>query len=275
MPAPADPAALPHILRLLDDDSENVRSAVCQALASFGPALRQAVERLPQPLEKERRMLLHELAQPARAAALTLDWPSWRSIREPEVRLEAALSLLSRYLSGFVHPGGLSERLDRLAEEFGRAHPRGEVHDLARFLFGAEGIHGAEQDLPDHSCVVNAVEERRGLPITLACVFILVGHRLGMDIAGCNFPGHFLAIARTGGRIFLVDCFGGGRFFEEKDFGSDGPVQIWNAMLGLEAGPEAIVARVLRNLDGVYSRTGRGREQALVRSLLATLPSDA
>ncbi|PIE22372.1 MAG: hypothetical protein CSA62_12755 [Planctomycetota bacterium] len=44
---------------------------------------------------------------------------------------------------------------------------------------------------------------------------MLVGARLGLDINGCNFPGHFLDWIYYEGQIVLVDCFRGGLLFGE------------------------------------------------------------
>lgn len=50
----ADVSQLPHILRLLDDPSESVRTSVLRALAEFGAALGPALQALPAPPDAER-----------------------------------------------------------------------------------------------------------------------------------------------------------------------------------------------------------------------------
>ena len=44
-----DTRQLPHLLKLLDDESETVQQAVTAALAAFGPSLERALARLPEP----------------------------------------------------------------------------------------------------------------------------------------------------------------------------------------------------------------------------------
>ena len=49
----SDPGQLPHLLKLVDDESERVQEAVAKALAAFGPALEQHLSELPTPPDQE------------------------------------------------------------------------------------------------------------------------------------------------------------------------------------------------------------------------------
>jgi regulator of sirC expression with transglutaminase-like and TPR domain len=131
---------------------------------------------------------------------------------------------------------------------------------LGRFLFETKGFKGAENDYydPANSDLVQVIEKGKGIPISLACVFMLVGSRLGMDIAGCDVPEHFLTRAMEGGKEVIIDCFDGGRVVE-----ADRLAQLelkyapeFTRLLRTTADPEAIVARVLRNLINAYHLAG-------------------
>lgn len=45
---------------------------------------------------------------------------------------------------------------------------------------------------PDNSLFNKVVENRLGIPISLAAAYISIGKRLGIDVHGVGFPGHFL-----------------------------------------------------------------------------------
>ncbi len=47
---------------------------------------------------------------------------------------------------------------------------------------------------PQNSNLVHVITRRAGLPISLACVYILVGQRMGLAIEGCNFPWSLNAV---------------------------------------------------------------------------------
>ena len=52
--------------------------------------------------------------------------------------------------------------------------------------------HSIEEVDLAHSSLAWALAEKKGLPITLAVIFIELARRLGFDSFGINFPGHFL-----------------------------------------------------------------------------------
>ena len=56
-----DPDQLPHLLRLLDDDTEGVRRAVANALNAYGPGLFQALAQLSKPPDEDQMKLIREL----------------------------------------------------------------------------------------------------------------------------------------------------------------------------------------------------------------------
>ena len=56
----SDPKQLPHLLKLLDDDSETVRETVTEALAAFGPDLESELSRLEAPPSEHEIKLIRE-----------------------------------------------------------------------------------------------------------------------------------------------------------------------------------------------------------------------
>ena len=96
--------------------------------------------------------------------------------------------------------------LDRLAGMAGFVD--GTTHlDLRRVVAIREGLGGdidAYYD-PRNSFLNEVMDRRKGIPITLAVIWMEVGRRAGINVQGVGLPGHFLIYA--GGQ--LVDPFGG------------------------------------------------------------------
>ena len=65
---------------------------------------------------------------------------------------------------------------------------------LCYLLYRQVGFSGDSKDYynPDNSYLNRVLETRRGIPISLALVYIGVGEALGLSIDGVGFPGHFL-----------------------------------------------------------------------------------
>ena len=58
-----DPSQIPHLLRLIDDDSEPVRRAVADALAAFGPSLPDELARLAKPPGDTQMQMIQDLLE--------------------------------------------------------------------------------------------------------------------------------------------------------------------------------------------------------------------
>ena len=65
---------------------------------------------------------------------------------------------------------------------------------LHGFLFEEQGYTGNEQDYydPRNSYLNDVIERRTGNPIALAILEIDLAQRLGLQLQGVSFPGHFL-----------------------------------------------------------------------------------
>lgn len=268
-----DPRQLPFLLDLLEDDSPVVQEAVRRELARYGPQLPGEIGRLTPPLTASRRRAVESLLAEPQREWLADNWATWKARHGDKERLEAALSLLAEYQNGPALSDPLPPRLDRLAEEFRAGQGAGDPAALARYLFRRQGLHGAGTDYysPQNSNLSAVIRRRRGLPISLCCIYILVGRRLGLDLQGCNFPGHFLASFRSpAGTLVFVDAFDGGRLLEENLILGmfPNPAPDLRRILETPASAEVIVARLLRNLVMAYQKAGQLERARLMQELL-------
>ena len=271
-----DPTQIPHLLRLLDDDTPEVREAVVAQLALFGDDLPRELAR--QGLEMTAEQLAFVRAQSAAAARerLRKGWRSWMAKEGDKEQLEAALTLIADYQGGGRRPGALTHLLDALAGEFRGMGLQADVRGLSEFLFAQKQLAGAKDDYynPRNSDLVYVIEQKRGIPISLALVFMLVGHRLGMSIDGCNFPGHFLAMTFERGDPLIIDCFHGGLLIDDTLLARYlDPVTVTvRDLLNLRSDVRSIIARVLRNLINAYRAAGDEEDLELMTELLSMLP---
>jgi len=267
-----DPAQLPHLLRLLDDDSPVVQAAIWEELEAYGPGLEEELARQNLSLDGRRLERWRALEGKNYRNALLAQWPSYFDVKGEKVQLETALSLLSDYHDRYARPGRLSRLLDALSLEFFETAEISDSHELARFLFQTKGLDGAHGDYysPEKSDLATVIELRSGNPISLTCIYMLVGHRLGIDIQGCNFPGHFLARTLVGNEVLLVDCFNGGHFLKAHAFLdlSPSPSAEVREIVHRPASVETILTRVLNNLINAYDAAEDPQSSALMRELI-------
>lgn len=152
-------------------------------------------------------------------------------------------------------------RLDEIATEAGSRTGGSSELDRAQrlldFLCAEEGFGGNRDDYydPRNSMLNEVLDRRTGIPITLSLLLLEVARRIGLDLVGVNFPGHFL-VRLPAEPLILLDAFGG------RVLRTDEATTLLRNALGpaaaLEpehlraAGPREILVRMLGNLKQIY-----------------------
>ncbi|MCL4218223.1 MAG: hypothetical protein KJ052_14645, partial [Candidatus Hydrogenedentes bacterium] len=203
-------------------------------------------------------------------------WKGWFQLADHARQLEEANTLLCEFIYGWRPPVSLTDRLDALTEEYLLTCSPADPATLSRFLFSQKKLRGnvAKYYNPLNSNLLYVIEERRGIPISLACVMILVGARLGLHFDGCSLPGHFLARTWQGGEMVLYDCFNRGRAISGSEIAklrAQLPVS-QSDVLDEPAPPVAIIGRMLNNLIRAYELANNEPKRGETRALLAALP---
>lgn len=251
----SDPDKLTHLLRLLDDDSDVVQEALKRELDRYGLDLESQIARLDLQLSSEHWRRLAQLRAGSRRTALRNAWPTWFELGE-DLQLETAQSLLADFIEARPRPGHLTNLLDELAEDFISLGRRPDCYELAMYLFEEQGIRGERADYyaPINSSLSHVIEEKRGNPISLSCVYMLTGARLGIPIRALNFPGHFMARAQLGNETVVIDCYSGARFMSTRSFAELTPHEADpERYLNEEVTAGDIIRRVLNNLVNSYT----------------------
>ncbi|HYR58130.1 MAG TPA: transglutaminase-like domain-containing protein [Chthoniobacteraceae bacterium] len=239
------------LLQLLGDDDPETFSLIKTQLAGAGLARLDELRRLR--------------AQASGAAA--------RHLREVicEIESREADALFAQLCAGFGEHGDLEEAAWRLAATFGleenferqrgfldswalevrrrvqKAHSEVDrIETLVEFLGHEVGLRGNEEDYYNinNSLLPEVIDTRRGIPITLSLVYLLVAARAGLSFAGVGLPGHFVIRSgehffdpfRGGKRIGIGDCHAIAKRFgyvlEPAHFEPVAPRQMLTRMLG-------------------------------------------
>ncbi len=273
----SEPAKLSSLLKLLDDDSPAVQSAILKEILAYGARLDDELARLGSEVNEGHRGLIRDLLASYSRTHLQEQWSSWFKIENGYEKIEKALALLAEFQNGPTYPLKLKEQLDQLAHEFLDHHyAQLDPVKLADFVFKTKyfrGVSSLDYYNPAHSNLVHVIESRSGIPLSLSLIYILLGCRLGLKIDGCNFPGHFLACYDSEQGVTFVDCFNGGRFLDEAailEMNPDLPESVRD-VLKTKATPFQIVARVLHNLVRAYEETRQTENAGLMTDLLGEL----
>jgi regulator of sirC expression with transglutaminase-like and TPR domain len=193
---------------------------------------------------------------------------------------------VDRYLGDIER---MAIRLRARIPQSGGAEER--VVALNQYLYDDLGYWGNTKDYydPRNSYLNQVLERRTGIPITLGIVYMELGRRVGLPLEGVSFPGHFLVRLRLRGGTLVLDPFTGGapqsedelRKRLERVVPGRVPGGVAVAELPLDqflepASTRQILARVLRNLKGIYREAGKPERvlQVLNRMLLVSPESN-
>jgi regulator of sirC expression with transglutaminase-like and TPR domain len=203
---------------------------------------------------------------------------------------EAALSLAQDAYPDVDLQGMLAE-IDELALRLKRRLPQNagladKIGALNRFFFRELGFAGNVNDYydPDNSHLNVVVKRRRGIPISLAVLYIEIGEQIGVPVKGVSFPGHFLLRMTLPEGDVMLDPTTGQSLSEAQMVDMLEPYlshtsgdSIGGAlrMLLQPATGREIIARMLRNLKAIYVQTERWQRLLAVQQRLVILLPDS
>ena len=159
------------------------------------------------------------------------------------------------------------------------------LRTLNQFFFRDLSFGGNLNDYydPDNSYLHAVLRTRRGIPITLAVIWLELAAGLGLQAKGVAFPGHFmLKVTLPKGQV-IIDPFTGQSLSREELSQRlepyrqrSGLVDDFEVPLALylqAASPREIIARMLRNLKEIYmSQEDHARLIAVLDRLLVLQP---
>jgi len=214
---------------------------------------------------------------------------------EAEIDLGRACLMIAQDAYPALDVDGYVGEIERLAARLkGRLPQEGgdeeRVIALNQFLFDDLGYSGNADNYydPRNSYLNEVIDRRMGIPITLSVLYLEIGRRVGLSLHGVSFPGHFLVRLRVRGATLVLDPFSGGTPLAETDLrerlrrviprGATGPEPVEELPLDqfLEpAGKRQILARLLRNLKGIYRETDKPQRLLAVLNRMLVVAPDA
>lgn len=186
-------------------------------------------------------------------------------IRSLNYELETGVLLLARTVMPTADFGECEVTLDRLAKRCREliAEPssvRMRCRAINRVLFHEEGFRGNTENYTDplNSLLPEVLVRKKGLPITLGIVYLLVAQRIGLELEPVGLPGHFMVGCFSENVPFYIDAF------EQGSFRTLGEVVMFLRGQGLEPAigdlapspVREVLSRCCRNLANHYSEAG-------------------
>jgi regulator of sirC expression with transglutaminase-like and TPR domain len=173
--------------------------------------------------------------------------------------------------------GYARELQERLGDDAG---PTARLGALNQYLFQELGFAPDTDNYydPRNSFLNDVLERRRGIPLSLSILYIAVGRRLGLDLRGVSFPGHFLVKCAVDGGVVVLDPYYRGLSLSLEDLqkrlrevrGGEVSRAIVSEML-VSAAPREVMVRMLRNLKSIYLKAQRFNDALAVLEWIVPL----
>jgi regulator of sirC expression with transglutaminase-like and TPR domain len=268
------------LLNLLSDEDPAVYQTIREKILSCGPP---AVEWLrphitsndPALRRRVRQIVLHFDRQAAddhflgfclrHGEEFDLEQAAWlfALTQYPSINVEAYQALLDGYTN---------ELRDRLGSS---VEPQGKLAIINEYLFGELGFAGNEEHYydPQNSYWNRVMDQRRGNPINMCLLYLVLARRLRLPVAGIGLPGHFICRYQSTASEIYIDPFNRGKLLTKADC-----IQyLTNANCSLRddymapVSTRRLMLRICSNLHQIYQRLEQAIEAVRVQRYLVAL----
>lgn len=269
------------LVSLLDDTDRDVKSHVRGKIISLGheviPFLEKKWEDSFNPdIQKELEELVHHL-QFSQLRERLQDWKN-----SPDQDLLTGLWIINTFQYPDLEFDKLNAEMHQIYFEVWTAFkndllPYDQIKIINSVLFNTLRFTANTKNFhsPGNSMLSNVLDTKRGNPISLCTIYLLVAKKLGLPIYGVNLPNLFVLTYKSADITFYINAFNKGLIFSKKD------IHNYLDHLKLESrdiffqpcSNLDIVIRVLRNLVVSFEKLGETEKAVEVKVLLEIVES--
>jgi regulator of sirC expression with transglutaminase-like and TPR domain len=145
------------------------------------------------------------------------------------------------------------------------------IFEKLKFRANSKNFHA-----PGNSMINVVLETKRGNPISLCILYILIAQKLELPVHGVNLPNLFMCTYKTKEHQFYINAFNKGLIFSKSD--------IENYVQQLHLNPvdlffepcqnEDIIKRILRNLIISFDKIADHQKSDEIKQLLKAIDGD-
>ena len=207
---------------------------------------------------------------------------------DASLALTEAAIVVAQYENPALDTQSVLAELDALAERLCRripsdATPVQKLRFLNRYFFQELGFGGNVNDYyaSANSHIHQVLRSRRGIPISLAVIYLELAGQLKLIAHGVSFPGHFLVKVKMPQGEVVIDPFTGQSLSRDELDERLVPYKRRQGLLGefdmplglflQAASPREVLARLLRNLKEIHRSAEDWRRLLEVQQRLVVL----
>jgi regulator of sirC expression with transglutaminase-like and TPR domain len=197
-----------------------------------------------------------------------------------EFDLEEGIWLLALTQYPDINVGAYRALLDHFAAELRERIDFSETDKeilttINNYLFDELGFSGDQENYydPQNSYLNRVVDRRKGNPINLSLLYLLLARRLQLPVAGIGLPGHFICRYQSTSEEIFVDPFHHGKFLTKADciqYLVSGSHGLQDEFLS-PVSTRRILMRICSNLHQIYSQMELTEETTRLQRYLVAL----
>ncbi len=264
------------LVSLLDDTDQEVRSHVRERIISLGteiiPFLEEKWENSFNPeIQKEIEILVHELQY----SLLKKRLQDWKSSEDRD--LLTGLWIINTYQYPDLEFEKLNAEMHQIYFEVWTAFkndlaPYDQIKIINNVLFNTLRFSANTKNFhsPANSMLSAVLDSKKGNPISLCVIYMLVAKKLGLPVYGVNLPNLFVLTYKSNDITFYINAFNKGLIFSRQD--------IFNYLNHLKIDPKEeyfepadslhIMLRALRNLGHSFEKLGEVEKVEEIKELI-------
>lgn len=267
------------LVSLLDDEDQEVKSHVQDRIFSLGqriiPFLEKKWEESFHPdIQKELEDMVHKL----QFSQLKERLYNWANTSDQD--LLTGLWIINTYQYPDLDFAKLNTDMHQIYFDVWTAFnnnlvPHEQIKIINNILFNSLRFSANTKNFhsPGNSMLSNVLDTKKGNPISLCAIYLLIAKKLGLPIYGVNLPNLFVLTYKSSDVNFYINAFNKGLLFNKQD--------IYNYLHHLKIEPipvffdpctnKDIVLRMLRNLVTAFTKLGENTKIEEIKEMIDIL----
>lgn len=281
------------LISLLDDPDDFIFNEVKTKLLSYGneviPFLEDYWESNPLDIKSQSR--IEDIIQLIQHDGVKVELNEWKNSENPDL-LEGVL-LINKFQYPDLDVSQITEKLEQIKRDIwieinNNFTSFEKINIINQVLFDIYGFQGNKQNYhaPSNSYISDVLETKKGNPLSLSIIYLIVTQKLQLPIYGVNLPSHFILcyldefninpeanLEDNGDILMYINPFSRGTIFNKKEierFLNQLKIPLKDSYFDPCTNIE-IIRRLINNLIYSYNKLGYKNKVDDLTSLLEIL----
>lgn len=263
------------IVVLLSDDDSDIVASMRHKLYEMGEEAAQIILDLTPPdsqAHKEASRVLMRFREPTleeRFRNLALD-------EDGDIDLEEGAFTLARFAYPHLDVGAYKTRLGHMAFELAPQvapddHPIRVIRTLNHYLFESQKFRAPLRYDADDTFLNRVLDRKRGWPITLSAIYLILGQRIDLPLVGVAMPKHYIVkYSAPSGQEIFIDPYNHGQVLTPNECADMVGSKLTEDLLP-EATNRFTLFRMMNNLKHTYLHQGEQKSANQIDGLIEIL----